>query len=136
MTPTQEHALLAAQDEMKESLGRLERALLGDPSIGHPGLVRRLENIENDHARIAGEHSIITEARADGDRRAHERIDTLAKTVHDQITALETVTEGRADGIERKIDRFIWLAAGGAAAALAAGFGLGWAASPNLLPIP
>lgn len=76
----------AAESVVKQidpRIARMELAILGDGSIGHKGLVERVRELEVTDGGI-------DQRRLDGDRRLHERIDQ----------------------VERKFDRFLWVAAG------------------------
>jgi hypothetical protein len=59
----------------------------------------------------------------EGYRRLHERLDAHEDLVAAGMQAAREEADMRADQIERKIDRFIWITVG----ATLAGFGAGWA---------
>jgi len=83
---TTEHLL----EDLSRRFSRVERALLGDDSIGHLGLLKRTEMLEVLGRDSQNVHDGIDERRRDGDARAHERIDR----------------------VEKKIDRLLWAFAG------------------------
>lgn len=95
-----------------ERFERLERAILGDPQVGHLGAIERLNQVDELHHRVPEVHREMEEARVAGDRRAHERID-----------ALDEKHDIDAKRIERKIDRLWWMLIGSGGA----GFIAGWA---------
>lgn len=94
-----------SQEELLKDLhtrfNRVERAILGDPSVGHRGLVNRVENLERLGESAPEVHGAIDQRRVEGDRRAHDRIDELDTSTRDRLTS-----------IEKKLDRAIWLVTG------------------------
>jgi len=88
--------------ELNNRFERVERAILGDDSIGHLGLVKRTEMLEvlGRDAQIV--HDGIDARRIGGDKRTHERIDGV-------FVELARV--------EKKIDRLLWAFAGAGAVA-------------------
>lgn len=92
-------------DEMVRDLytrfTRVERAIMGEPSVGHLGLVNRVDRLESADKEATEAHTVIEQNRRDGDKRAHDRIDQV-----------ETDTYSRLNSIERKLDRAIWLSIG------------------------
>lgn len=113
--------------EQRATLGRIERAVIGDPSIGHIGLVDRTLKLEALEVKEWESHAKIADERATGDRRLHERIDGVETTIAVQIKELMEEQRTRDDKIERKIDRFIWVILGTGIGSAAAGFGGAWA---------
>jgi len=101
-------------DSLPKKWDRVERAILGDPSVGHIGLVDRMVTVEEAHTKIPEVHAAIEENRIAGDRRIHERLDEI-----------EDQTRGHLAAIEKKLDRSIWLAAGAFLGGMGAGVGLG-----------
>ena len=93
---------------------RVERAILGDPSVGHIGLVDRMLIVEEAHTKIPEAHAAIEEHRIAGDRRLHERLDEIEQQTRDHLAA-----------IAKKLDRSIWLAAGAFLGGIGAGLGIG-----------
>lgn len=65
----------ALLEELNRRFSRVERAILGDDTIGHLGLVRRVESLEVLGKDAQVTHDAIDTRRQDGDKRAHERID-------------------------------------------------------------
>ena len=92
--------LVAALVELPAITRRLERAILGDPSIGHAGLVERLASLELVEKQLPEVHQQMDGRRAAGDQHTLSLIEELA-------------SDGRR--IERKVDRLIWLFIGAGA---------------------
>ncbi len=103
-------------EELVDRFDRVERAILGEPSVGHTGIVTRMERVEDEHRKIPEVHAAIAQNRIDGDKRVHNRIDEI-----------ETQTRDRLDSIEKKLDRALWLAAGGVLGGGVIGGGSVWA---------
>ena len=84
---TQAHTVAAAAEAVVKQIDprihKMELAILGDGSIGHVGLVGRVLSLED------VDRGIETR-RAQGERRLDDRI----------------------NNVERKMDRFLWMAAG------------------------
>lgn len=91
---------------------RLSRAILGDPTVGHIGLVARMADTE---ARVNAAET----HRQEGDRRAHERIDTMGKMIEE----MEEAIGADVQAIRDLVNRIVWLTMG--AAAVAAGGAVG-----------
>ena len=89
---------------------RVERAILGDESVGHVGLVTRMERQEETARLEERIHLDLEKSRVDGDRRGHYRIDKIDLENGDALAL-----------IEKKIDRTIWVSAG----AFLGGIGIG-----------
>lgn len=83
LTLTVAAAAEAVVRQIDPRIARMELAILGDGSIGHEGLVARVRALENVDRGIE-------DRRAKGEERLHDRINT----------------------VERKMDRFLWIAAG------------------------
>ena len=99
--------------DLANRFDRVERAILGDETVGHIGLVTRTDRLEEANALEERIHADIDERRLAGDRRAHNRIDELEENLQAEITS-----------VGKKIDRAMWLSAG----AFIGGFGIGsWA---------
>jgi len=122
--------LVAALERLPTSVDRLERALLGDPTIGHRGIVQRTERLEVLADGIHAVHNEIEGRRKEGDIRSHERIDLLDKTWKQELTQqhednraeLEQIKDdGRR--VEKKVDRLIYVFLGAGAVT---GGGLGF----------
>ncbi|MDP3973162.1 MAG: hypothetical protein Q8P61_09680 [Candidatus Nanopelagicales bacterium] len=122
--------LIAALGQLPASVGRLERALLGDPTIGHKGLVQRTERLEVLADGIHAIHNEIEGRRKEGDARAHNRVDQLEiqwrselKQQHDDNRA--EIEQIKDDGrrVEKKVDRLIYVFLGAGAVT---GGGLGF----------
>ena len=103
--------LIASLTAMPDAVDRLHRALIGDQTIGHRGVVERLGVLEAVERAIPEVHAKIDERRVEGDRRAHERIDEIDKKYDAEVEAIRD--DGRR--IERKVDRLIWLFLGAGA---------------------
>lgn len=100
-------------DSLPKKWDRVERAILGDPSVGHIGLVDRMVRVEEAHTKIPEVHAAIEEHRIAGDRRLHERLDDEEEQTRDHLAH-----------IEKKLDRSLWLTAGAFLGGLGAGFGI------------
>lgn len=94
---------------------RVERAILGDPSIGHTGLVEDVRNLKRSEMDAVGIHGEIDKRRADGDKRLHDRLDTAEATLSENVRS-----------IEKKLDRAVWLGLGGFVGGGAIGAGSVW----------
>lgn len=105
-------------EDLAVRFGRVERAILGDPSVGHHGLVARMERVENEHAEVPTAHSEMDKARIGGDKRAHEHIEQVESRLGDQIA-----------GLERKVDNLRWTVTGASAAVVGAATWLFYAAT-------
>ena len=103
--------LVESLTAMPEAVNRLHRALIGDATIGHRGVVERLGMLEQVERSIPAVHASIDDRRIEGDRRAHERIDEIAEKFETEVDAIRD--DGRR--IERKVDRLIWLFLGAGA---------------------
>lgn len=107
-------------DEMVRDLytrfTRVERAIMGDPTVGHRGLVNRVETLESADERASSEHLEIDRRRQEADKRVHDRIDKL-----------EADTEKQLRSIDRKLDRAIFLSIGAGLGGAAIGGGSVWA---------
>lgn len=133
--------VLKAQTEITQMLAQvsaltiqqqeLTRAIIGEEKVGHKGLVKRVALIEDEHRQNPVILAAIAEARVEGDKRAHQHIEEVEEKLEIKLDELEVQTDSRADRIEQKIDRFIWLSVGGAVAA----FGGGWALGASV-PLP
>jgi hypothetical protein len=102
--------------DLHTRFARVERAILGDPSVGHRGLVDRVETLEAHDQEATDAHLSIDRRREEGDKRIHKRIDEVEDTFTTHATA-----------IERKLDRVIWVAVGAFAGGLGTGGGVVWA---------
>lgn len=97
--------------DLARRFDRMERAILGDHTVGHLGAIERLNQIDAAHLEVPEVHRQMESDRLAGDRRLHDRID-----------AHEDDTRSRLDSIEKKLDRSIWLLVGtGLGGALAGG---------------
>lgn len=115
-----------------ERFERLERAILGDPEVGHLGAVERL----NLYAR---RHDDMEERRIEGDRRLHQRLDDhideigrVVKATEEEIEENERQAAAHRNKIEKKIDRLWWMLLG----STGAGFVVGWGISGAPFPTP
>jgi hypothetical protein len=106
MPPTTDELLT----DLATRFQRVERAILGDPSVGHRGLVSRVETLETTTTGREAEHKELEKSRIEGDRRVHERIDKV-----------DTTADSNLRRIEKKLDRSIWMTGG----AFLGGLGLG-----------
>lgn len=102
-----------------ERFERLERAILGDPEVGHLGAIQRLNVIDEDHRKIPENHDAMEKRRVDGDRR-----------LHDRLTSHEEEATHNMNRIERKIDRLWWMLLGSTGAGVAIGWGISGAPLP------
>ena len=84
-------------EQLVKDMGQVRQAIVGNPEIGHDGLVKQLDT-EREHRR-------------DGDKRLHEKHDSLDKRV--------TV-------IEKWKDRTIWTLVGIGFGSSAGGAGFGY----------
>ncbi len=96
----------AVVEKLDPRIERMERAILGDGSIGHIGLVERVRDLESIARGVDQVHGAIDERRIDGDKRLHIRLDEVREEIatkadHEDLEA-----------IRRKLDRIIWMAAG------------------------
>lgn len=78
MLPGEHAELVARLDRIDAQLNLVHTALTGNPTIGHRGLIERIELIETLHAEVPAVHADIKEVAKEGDRRLHSRIDDLA----------------------------------------------------------
>lgn len=76
--PGTELSIDARLERIEASIARMERAILGDPSVGHQGLVTRVERLEVHDKEATDAHYAIDQRRSDGDRKLHERVDEIA----------------------------------------------------------
>lgn len=113
-------AVLEAIDPRIE---RLEHAILGDPAIGHVGLVTRLVTVE-DFIRQAGQlHAAIEDRARESTARVHGRIDEL-DTSKAELEDLKALT-AEVHALRQRLDRIVYaivgaiLASGGGGYALA-----------------
>lgn len=110
--------IAASLDLVLTRLERVESAIVGDESIGHRGLTKRVMALEAAERSFEATHEGIDNRRLEGDRRLHERLDESTAKL-----------DGEVQRIEKKLDRIIWVAAGigiasgGGAALLAKAFG-------------
>jgi hypothetical protein len=111
---------------------RLERAILGDPDVGHLGAIERLNKMDAEHGLIPAIHEAMREERTAGDRRIHERLDAHAAEVAENRAQDRELARAHSEAIEKKIDRLWWMLIG----STAAGFVGGWAASGAPVPTP
>lgn len=133
--PGQEQDQVTHLEELMEDLSarysRVERAILGDPSVGHIGLVKRMERVEEDHKAVPANHQALDDRRVAGDKRAHDHIEkveaNLAAKVEDarsealaEIQRVETANAATNARIESKVDKLRWTVMGGAAAIVGA----------------
>jgi hypothetical protein len=107
-------------DELLKDLhtrfARVERAILGDVTVGHRGLVDRVDSLESSDKQATDAHMDIDRRRETGDKRIHKRIDEVEESFTSHATS-----------IERKLDRVIWVAVGAFAGGLGTGGGVVWA---------
>lgn len=105
-------AAIAAEvvEVLDPRIERMERAILGEGSIGHIGLVDRVKDLEVIARNIDTVHGQIDDRRVDGDRRLHERIDHI----HNGKASTEDMLRlsGEVSKMARKFDRVIWIVAG------------------------
>lgn len=73
---------------LKEAFREVHTAIIGDDRLGHKGLVSRLADLETVEKQIPEVHGAIETRRLEGDRRLHERIDTLEKDLTGQLAKL------------------------------------------------
>ena len=100
--------LVDAVADITSGIARLERALLGDVSIGHQGLVARVSDLENLARSAATLHDGIDDRRAVDDTRLGDRMDELATRTHIEFDEIRDGT----NRVERKIDRLLWVVLG------------------------
>lgn len=123
--------LIAQMSAMSVAQQELTRAIIGDEKVGHLGLIKRVSQLE---AHVNERPTLLASletSRVEGDKRTHSHIESVEDALTAKITAFEHEADDRADRIERKIDRFIWLSVGGAMAT----FGAGWVLGANV-PMP
>jgi hypothetical protein len=107
--------------KMQDSIDRVERGIFGDTEIGHRGLVRRVDDLDLVSEGASAVHQGMEERRADGDKRAHERIDAATR----KVDAVERSVLVEVARVEKKIDRLLWafvgagVVSGGSVAAIA-----------------
>jgi hypothetical protein len=101
--PTAQAIAAEVVEILDPRIERMERAILGEESIGHVGLVERLRQGEAGLLNLAQE-------RLEGDRRLHERIDHI----HNGKASTEDVARlaGEVQKMARKFDRITWIVAG------------------------
>jgi hypothetical protein len=120
------HAELEAMlTDLGARFERVERAILGDPEAGHLGAIARLNAIDAQHLGIPEQHAAIDQARIEGDRRIHQRLDKHEEETTARIEQTEREAREHRLNIERKIDRLWWMLLG----STAAGFMVGWGIS-------
>lgn len=100
-------------EDLPTKWDRVERAILGDPSVGHIGLVNRMLTVEEAHTKIPEAHAVIEEHRITGDVRLGERLNAVEEETRDHLST-----------IEKKLDRSIWLTAGAFLGGMGAGLGI------------
>lgn len=107
-----------------ERFERLERAILGDPEVGHLGAIERLNAYEQ-------RHRDMEQSRIDGDRRLHQRLDAHIEEIGQIVKATELEVEenerqaaAHRNKIEKKIDRLWWMLIGSTGAGVAIGWGI------------
>jgi hypothetical protein len=88
-------------EDLRARFARVERAIMGDPSVGHKGLVTRVEALETLALSAPELHQTIDDRRIEGDRRLHDRIDRQEELARDEVAA-----------IGKKVDRIIYVFAG------------------------
>jgi hypothetical protein len=107
--------------DMQDSIERVERGIFGDTEIGHRGLVKRVDDLDQAERGATAIHQAIEERRAAGDKRAHERIDET----HKKVDVVERSVLTEVARVEKKIDRLLWafvgagVVSGGSVAAIA-----------------
>ena len=94
---------------------RVEQAILGDPSIGHIGLVDRMARVEQDHRDVPLTHQAMEDRRIEGDKRAHDHIEKIEDHLEDKILHVGSTSAADTARIEKKIDKLIWIVIGAAA---------------------
>ena len=103
-------------EDLRSRFVRVERALMGDPSVGHRGLVTRVESLEQLGADAPEVRAAIDQRRTDGDKRLHERLDEHQEETRDAVAA-----------VGRKVDRIIYVFAGAFLGGLGTGGGVMYA---------
>lgn len=104
----------AILDRLDPRLARLERAILGDDTIGHVGLVSRVRDLEEVAKSEEITHQAIDERRRASVARAHERIEEVEQQIKTELQSLEN-----------RVNRMLWVAAG---IGIGSGLGAGWLA--------
>lgn len=119
MTAELSPELIASLTALPEAVDRLHRALIGDPEVGHRGVVERLAEFDLIERQIPSLHAELDARRVEGDKRVHERVDMLEERMEIELAALDekfgaAIEGSRADSrsIARKLDRMMWVAAG------------------------
>lgn len=73
---------------LKEAFKDVHTAIIGDERLGHRGLVNRTADLEAVEKMIPEVHGAMEDRRIDGDRRLHERIDTLERDLTAELSKL------------------------------------------------
>lgn len=102
----------AILDRLDPRIARLERAILGDDSIGHVGLVTRVHDLEEVAKTAETTHQAIDERRRDSVARVHERLEEVEADIRGQINSLS-----------KRMDRVMWVALG---IGIGSGAGASW----------
>lgn len=111
--------ILGRLDGIQRHLARLETALVGDPAVGHKGIVARLETLELINVESSAVHQGIEE------RARLER-----SKIHDRIDEMEEATNKRIDLIFEQWNRVKYTAAGvGVGVGLVSGVSAAWVAN-------
>ena len=95
MTDSDLDRLAGQLGSLDRKIEEVRRALLGEETLGHTGLVTRVGNIEQDK-------TVSDRQTTDARQRIHERI----------------------DGAQRKLDRIIWISAGAGLGGAVSGGGI------------
>ena len=93
--------ILRRLEDLSTRWARTEQAILGDPAVGHVGLVARTAEIERD---LKG----ADDRRREGDARAHERIDQFEEKLNAELELVRA--DLRAHG--QRLNKMLWTAAG------------------------
>jgi hypothetical protein len=93
-------------------LDRLERAIMGDETIGHVGIVTRVDRLERTADLAESAHRDLDEQRKGSVARVHDRMEAVEKDIRADLRRLEN-----------RVNRFLWISAG---VGIGSGLGAGW----------
>jgi hypothetical protein len=71
--------IIGRLDGIQRNIARLETALIGDPAVGHKGIVNRLETLELLNGETAAAHQGIEDRTASELAKVAARVDALAE---------------------------------------------------------